>query len=94
MASGCASLAPVDAEVTLRRLRAEIVAIERALPELKPPARRRAVRRALPQASTKTRTMSAEARRVVSDRMKRYWAERRRAQTRVKWSSPHSRALT
>jgi hypothetical protein len=77
-------LARVGAEVTLRRLRAEIVAIERTFPELALPARRRAVRRAVKQASTRARTMSAAARKAVSDRMKRYWAERRKAQTRVK----------
>lgn len=77
-------LASIGAEVTLRRLRAEIVAIERTFPELALPARRRAVRRAVKQASTRTRTMSAAARRAVSDRMKRYWAERRKAQARVK----------
>ena len=77
-------LARIGAEVTLRRLRAEIVAIERAFPELKLPARRRQMRRALRRASTRTRTMSAEARRAVSERMKRYWAERRKAQARVK----------
>jgi len=77
-------LARIGAEVTLRRLRAEIVAIERAFPELKLPVRRRQVRRALQRASTKTRTMSAEARRAVSERMKRYWAERRKAQAKVK----------
>jgi hypothetical protein len=84
MASGCASWLEWGAEVTLRRLRAEIVAIERAFPELKLPARRRQMHRALRQASTKTRTMSAEARRTVSERMKRYWAERRKAQAKVK----------
>jgi hypothetical protein len=42
-------LARIGAEVTLRRLRAEIVAIERAFPELKLPARRRQMRRALQQ---------------------------------------------
>jgi hypothetical protein len=77
-------LARVGAEVTLRRLRAEIVAIERTFPELALPARRRAMRRAVKQASTRTRTMSAAARKAVSDRMKRYWAERRKAQARVK----------
>lgn len=77
-------LARIGAEGTLRRLRAEIVAIERAFPELKLPARRRQVRRALQRASTKTRTMSAEARRAVSERMKRYWAERRKAKAKVK----------
>jgi hypothetical protein len=54
--------ARIGAEATLRRLRAEIVAIERAFPELKLPTRRRQVRRAFRQASSKTRTMSAEAR--------------------------------
>jgi hypothetical protein len=77
-------LARIGAEVTLRRLRAEIVAIERAFPELKLPARRRQMRRALQQVSTKTRTMSVEARRAVSERMTRYWAERRKAQAKVK----------
>jgi hypothetical protein len=65
-------LARVGAEVTLRRLRAEIVAIERTFPELRLPARGRAVRQAVKQASTGTRTMSAEARKAVSQRMKRY----------------------
>ncbi len=77
-------LARIGAEVTLRRLRAEIVAIERAFPELALPARRRAVRRAVKQASTRTRTMSAAARKAVSERMRRYWAERRKAHARVK----------
>jgi hypothetical protein len=77
-------LARIGAEVTLRRLRAEIVAIERAFPELKLPGRRRQMRRALQQVSTKTRTMSVEARRAVSERMTRYWAERRKAQAKVK----------
>jgi hypothetical protein len=77
-------LARVGAEVTLRRLRAEIVAIERTFPELALPARRRAVRRAVKQAQTRTRTMSAAARRALSERMKRYWAERRKARSRVK----------
>ena len=77
-------LARIGAEETLRRLRAEIVAIERAFPELKLPTRRRQARTTLRQARTRTRTMSAAARRAVSERMKRYWAERRKAQARVK----------
>jgi FAD/FMN-containing dehydrogenase len=77
-------LTRIGAEVTLRRLRAEIIAIERAFPELKLSARRRQVRTVLREARTRTRTMSAEARRAVSERMKRYWAERRKAQARVK----------
>ncbi|MGH9257282.1 MAG: hypothetical protein ACRD3C_22210, partial [Vicinamibacterales bacterium] len=72
------------AEVTLKRLRAEIIAIERAFPELRLPQRRRAVRRSIKQATTRTRTMSAAARKAVSARMRRYWAERRKAQAKVK----------
>jgi hypothetical protein len=77
-------LARTGAEVTLKRLRAEIIAIERTFPELRLPQRRRAVRRSLQEAARRTRTMSAAARKAVSARMKRYWAERRKAQARVK----------
>ena len=77
-------LARTGAEVTLKRLRAEIIAIERAFPELRLPQRRRAVRRAVREATAQTRTMSAAARKTVSERMKRYWAERRKAQAKVK----------
>lgn len=77
-------LARVGAEVTIKRLRAEIIAIERTFPELGLPARRRAVRRAVKRASTRARTMSAAARKAASQRMRRYWAERRKAQAKVK----------
>ena len=77
-------LARTGAEVTLNRLRVEIIAIERAFPELRLPAGRRALRRSIKQVQTRTRTMSAAARKAVSARMKRYWAERRRAQAKVK----------
>ena len=77
-------LARAGAEVVLKRLRAEIVAIERAFPELALPRRRRAIRKALRQTSRKTGQMSAAARKTVSERMKRYWAERRKAQAKVK----------
>jgi hypothetical protein len=77
-------LARTGAEVTLKRLRAEIIAIERAFPELRLPERRRAVRRSIKQATTRTRTMSAAARKAISARMRRYWAERRKAQAKVK----------
>jgi hypothetical protein len=72
------------AEVTLKRLRAEIIAIERTFPELALPRRRRAVRRAVAKARRRTRTMSAAARKAVSERMKKYWAERKRAKQKVK----------
>jgi hypothetical protein len=77
-------LARTGAEVTLNRLRAEIIAIERAFPELRLAQGRRAARRSIREATTRTRTMSAAARKAVSARMKRYWAERRKAQARMK----------
>jgi hypothetical protein len=77
-------LAKSGAELTLRRLRAEIIAIERAFPELALPRRRRAVRRAVKEATRRTRRMSAAARKAVSVRMKKYWAERKKAQAKVK----------
>jgi hypothetical protein len=62
----------------------EIVAIERTFPELALPRRRRQLRRAIEQAQKRTRTMSAGARKAVSQRMKKYWAERKKAQAKVK----------
>jgi hypothetical protein len=61
-------LARTGAEVTLKRFRAEIIAIERTFPELRLPQRRLAVRRSLQKAATRTRTMSAAARKAVSAR--------------------------
>jgi hypothetical protein len=77
-------LAKAGAEVTLKRLRAEIIAIERTFPELRLPQGRRAVRTAVKKATRRTRSMSAAVRKAVSLRMKRYWAARRKAQKKVK----------
>ena len=77
-------LARAGADVTLKRLRAEIIAIERTFPELALPRRRRAARKAVKQATNRTRRMSAAARKAISQRMQRYWAERRKAQSKVK----------
>ena len=77
-------LARTGAEVMLKRLRVEIIAIERAFPELALPRRRRAVRKAVKEATNRTRRMSAAARKAVSERMKRYWAERRKAKAKIK----------
>lgn len=71
-------LARAGAESVLRQLRAEIMAIERTFPELALPQRRRQAREVVQTAARRTRRMSAAARRAVSERMKRYWAERRR----------------
>jgi hypothetical protein len=76
--------ARAGAEVSLKQLRAEIVAIERTFPELALPKRRRALRKSLAKAENRARTMSAAARKAVSERMKKYWAERRKAKARVK----------
>ena len=77
-------LATEGADKLLRQLRAEIVAIERTFPELALPRRRREARQAVQRAQKQTRTMSTAARKAVSQRMKRYWAERRKAQGKVK----------
>jgi hypothetical protein len=77
-------LARRGAEVVLKELRAEIVAIERTFPELGLPASRRALRRSVEDATSRTRRMSAAARRAVSQRMKKYWAERRKAKAKIK----------
>jgi len=77
-------LARAGAENALKRLRAEIVAIERTFPELALPKARRAVRRSIRKAGQRSRQMSAAARAAVSRRMKRYWAERRKARNKVK----------
>ena len=68
---------------TLEQLRAEVIAIERTFPELALPRRRRAVRQSLKGARKRTREMSAAAKKAVSARMKKYWAERRKAQAKV-----------
>jgi hypothetical protein len=65
-------LARTGAELTLKHLRAEIIAIERAFPELRLPQGRRAIRRSLNAAATRTRKMSAAARKAASARMRRY----------------------
>jgi hypothetical protein len=77
-------LARRGAEVVVKELRAEIVAIERTFPELGLPTRRRALRRSVKEATRRTRRMSAAARKTVSDRMKKYWAERRKARAKIR----------
>lgn len=77
-------LARSSAEHVLKQLRAEIVAIERTFPELAIPQKRRAVRQALETARKRVRTMTDAERKAVSDRMKKYWAERRKAKAKVK----------
>jgi len=77
-------LARTGAEAMLKQLRAEIIAIERTFPELALPQKRRAVRQGLRRAAARVRTMSDAERKAVSERMKKYWAERRKARAKVK----------
>ena len=76
--------ARTGAEATLKELRAEIIAIERTFPELTLRQTRRAVTRSIEKVEKRARTMSASARKAVSARMKKYWAERRKAKARLK----------
>jgi hypothetical protein len=77
-------LARSGAENMLKQLRAEIIAIERTFPELAIQQKRRAVREALQKVRRRVRTMSAAERKAVSERMRKYWAERRKARAKVK----------
>jgi hypothetical protein len=71
-------MARSGAEATLKQLRAEIIAIERTFPELALPQKRRAIKKA----GRRTREWSDAARREVSRRMKKYWAERKKARAK------------
>lgn len=77
-------LARSGAETLLKQLRTEIIAVERTFPELALPRARRAIRRNLKAARKRGWQMSEETRKAVSRRMKKYWAERRKAKARVK----------
>ena len=77
-------LAKDGARATLGRLRAEIIAIERTFPELALTGPRKAVRKSVATARKRTRRMSTAARKAVSQRMKKYWAERRKARAKAK----------
>jgi hypothetical protein len=72
------------AETLLKQLRAEIIAVERTFPELALPGKRRAVNRSIKRVARHARKMSEAARKAVSRRMKKYWAERRKAKAKVK----------
>jgi hypothetical protein len=77
--------ARAGAQVTLHRLRAEIAAIERAFPDFaSQEVRSRSVKQASGAVRRRSPRMSAAARKAVSQRMKRYWAKRRKAQAKPK----------
>jgi len=75
-------LARAGAAEALTRLPAEIGAIERAFPELASAKGREAVRGSSKKARTRTQRMSTAARKAVSQRMKKYWEERRKARAK------------
>jgi len=80
-------LARTSAERLLKELRAEVAAIERTFPELAGSRRQRTVKRvrkAAKAAGKQARRMSAAARKEASKRMKKYWAERKRARRRLR----------
>ncbi|HEY6361498.1 MAG TPA: hypothetical protein VIX63_10360 [Vicinamibacterales bacterium] len=68
-------LARLGAKTRLEELREEEAAIRAAFPELFGRGRRAARKSAAPR----RRRMSAANRKAVSERMRKYWAERRRA---------------
>ena len=68
-------LARVGAQARLEELRAEEAAIRRGFPDLAAKGR--------PAKGGRRRSrMSAAARKAVSERMKKYWAERRKAKAK------------
>ena len=78
------ALARLGAQARIAELIAEIDAILKAFPELgraaARPGRQNIQAEVKPAVRRRKRfTMSAAARKVVSERMKRYWAERRKA---------------
>ncbi len=74
-------LARAGAEATLKRLRAEIQAIERTFPEL---SNQRKRRKSFARAAKRSRQLSDAARKAASRRMKKYWKERRKATKKIK----------
>jgi hypothetical protein len=77
-------MAQTTAAAILKELRAEIIAIERTFPELAIPQKRRALQQAVRAARTRVRKMTEAERKAVSDRMKKYWAERKKAKAKLK----------
>jgi hypothetical protein len=73
-------LAQLGAKARLEQLRAEETAIRAEFPELFGRGRREhAANGRAAAAARRRKPMSAAARKVVSERMRKYWAERRKA---------------
>ena len=80
-------LARLGAQARLEELRREEAAIRAAFPDLfGGRGRGRKPRASAPAAAQprRRRSMSAAARKAVSERMRKYWAERRRAKGKAK----------
>lgn len=74
-------LARLGAVARLEQLRQEEAAIRAEFPELFGRGRREAAPEPATRASRARRRMSAEGRKAVSERMRKYWAERRKSKT-------------
>ena len=72
-------LAQLGAKARLEQLRDEEAAIRAAFPELFGRGRREQVANGGIAGSRRRRGMSASQRKAVSERMRKYWAERRKA---------------
>ena len=72
-------LARAGAEATLHRLREEIEVLERTFPELASARGRKQIAKAVQKRAGR---MSAAARKAVSERMKKYRAERRKTEAK------------
>ena len=77
-------LARTGAASALKELRAEIIALERTFPELALKKGRQKLRQSVATVRRRTRTLSAAARKSISERMKKYWAERRKAKAKMR----------
>jgi len=72
-------LAQLGAAARLEQLRQEEAAIKSAFPDLFGRGRREPVGNGQAPGRKRRRGMSAAARKAVSERMRKYWAERRKA---------------
>ena len=78
--------ARVGAQAELARLREQIAAIERAFPEFEHRQLQRQPGDSRQRAQTRTRRrrMSSAQRKAVSERMKKYWADRRKLRVKTR----------
>ena len=82
MNSTMMTLAALGATIRVKELETELAAIRQAFPNL--PAAERSTASVVAKRATRGYRMSARARKVVSIRMKQYWADRRSAAAKPK----------